>query len=75
MKREDKWYLGYLLLYFAANLAFLCDFPFVHSDEAWLSGLTRNMMERARQHDPGNPRLPALTSYYYNLLKKYGIHS
>lgn len=46
MKREDKWYLGYLLLYFAANLAFLCDFPFVHSDEAWLSGLTRNMMER-----------------------------
>lgn len=33
----------------------------------------RNMMERARQHDPGNPRLPALTAYYYNLLKKYGI--
>jgi hypothetical protein len=45
VKKEEKWFLGYLLLYFALNVAFLCDFPFAHSDEAWLSGLTRNMME------------------------------
>lgn len=36
---------AYLLLYFGVNLMFLTDYPFVHSDEAWLSGLTRNMME------------------------------
>ena len=33
----------------------------------------RNLMERARAQDPGNARLPALTAYYYTLLKKYGI--
>jgi hypothetical protein len=33
----------------------------------------RGLMERARLLDPGNTRLPALTTYYYNLLKKYGI--
>jgi DNA-binding response OmpR family regulator len=33
----------------------------------------RGLMERARVLDPGNTRLPALTTYYYNLLKKYGI--
>ena len=30
-------------------------------------------MERARAQDPGNARLPALTTCYYNLLKKFGI--
>lgn len=35
----------YLFLYFLVSLTFLTDYPFVHSDEAWLSGLTRNMME------------------------------
>ena len=35
----------------------------------------RGMMERARSQDPGNSRLPALTAYYYNLLKKYGIQA
>lgn len=44
MKKETV--LGiYVLLYFLVNLSILTDFPFVHSDEAWLSGLTRNMME------------------------------
>lgn len=33
----------------------------------------RNLMERARTQDPGNARLPALTTFYYNLLKRYGI--
>jgi hypothetical protein len=35
----------------------------------------RGMMERARAQDPGNSRLPALTAYYYSLLKRYGIHA
>jgi len=34
----------YLGLYFIANLLFLDKFPFMHSDESWLSGLTRAMM-------------------------------
>ncbi|GKX32041.1 hypothetical protein SH1V18_45210 [Vallitalea longa] len=35
----------YLILYFIISLNYLEIFPFVHSDEPWLSGLTRNMME------------------------------
>jgi len=37
--------LLYLLFYFLVSLLFLTDFPWVHSDESWLAGLTRNMME------------------------------
>ncbi|MBL0283134.1 MAG: response regulator [Zoogloea sp.] len=33
----------------------------------------RGMIERGGQQDPGNPRLAAITTYYHNLLKKYGI--
>jgi hypothetical protein len=31
----------FLLVYFLVNLLLLTDFPYVHSDEAWLSGLSR----------------------------------
>jgi 4-amino-4-deoxy-L-arabinose transferase-like glycosyltransferase len=34
----------YLLFYFIINIIFLVDFPFVHSDEPWLSGLSRAML-------------------------------
>lgn len=37
--------LALLLIFFTVNLMFLVDFPFVHSDEAWLSGLSRTVME------------------------------
>lgn len=37
------------------------------------AGQARDLMERARKQDPGNARLPALTAFYYTLLKKYGI--
>jgi len=37
--------LLFLLLFFLINLLFLTRFPFVHSDESWLAGLTRAMME------------------------------
>lgn len=35
----------YLFFYFFVNLFFLTHFPFIHSDEAWLSGLSRAWME------------------------------
>ena len=36
----------YLALYFALSLLVLDKFPFMHSDESWLSGLTRAMTVR-----------------------------
>lgn len=38
-------FILYITFYFIANLWNLTLFPFVHSDEPWLSGLTRNMLE------------------------------
>jgi len=35
-----------VIIFFFINLLFLTNFPFVHSDEAWLSGLSRNMLEK-----------------------------
>jgi len=42
-KKRLKKYLfpAFILVYFIVNLLFLTDFPYVHSDEAWLSGLSR----------------------------------
>lgn len=34
----------FILLYFIVNLLMLNNFPFMHSDESWLSGLTRTMI-------------------------------
>ena len=38
----------YLLIWFSFNLMILTDYPFMHSDEPWLSGLTRQMMAEGR---------------------------
>lgn len=35
-----------IIIFFVANLFFLTNFPFIHSDEAWLSGLSRNILEK-----------------------------
>lgn len=35
----------YLVIYTFVNICFLENFPFMHSDESWLSGLSRNMLE------------------------------
>ncbi|EOD00811.1 ArnT family glycosyltransferase [Caldisalinibacter kiritimatiensis] len=43
---NKKVIIGLLILYFIINLMFLTKFPFVHSDEPWLSGLSRNIMEK-----------------------------
>ena len=45
-QKEHLWLFGFLLLWFCANLIFLARYPLVHSDEAWLSGLTRNMLSQ-----------------------------
>ncbi len=44
-RREKEIVFFFLLAWFAGNLFFLTRFPLVHSDESWLAGLTRNMME------------------------------
>lgn len=43
--KAHRLFFCYAAVYFVLNLLFLTDFPFVHSDEAWLSGLSRNMLE------------------------------
>jgi 4-amino-4-deoxy-L-arabinose transferase-like glycosyltransferase len=46
MKRGNRPILFiYLFLWFIVNLLFLTNYPFVHSDEPWLSGLSRTMIE------------------------------
>jgi len=40
----DKALYFYLGLYFLVNLLFLTAFPYVHSDESWLSGLSRHIV-------------------------------
>lgn len=42
---NKKTILGLIVLYFFINIIFLTKFPFVHSDESWLSGLSRNILE------------------------------
>lgn len=37
----------YLILWFLINTLFLTDYPFVHADEPWLSGLSRSMIEHS----------------------------
>jgi len=46
MKTYKKTILIVLLFfYISINLFYLSRFPFIHSDESWLSGLSRNIME------------------------------
>lgn len=44
---QTHWlFILFLALYLIMNLYSLTSFPFVHSDEAWLSGLSRNIVEK-----------------------------
>jgi len=44
-KIENTKYIYILLIiYFLTNLIFLTSFPFIHSDEAWLAGLSRTII-------------------------------
>ena len=42
---KNKILIILLFIYFLVNLSFLTHFPFIHSDESWLSGLSRNILE------------------------------
>lgn len=51
-----------LAVFFVGNLCFLTQYPFVHSDEPWLAGLTRNMMEQ---------RSLGVTETFFDLKPRY----
>lgn len=51
-----------LIVYFGINLLFLTRFPFVHSDESWLGGLSRHMMV---QNDAG------VTEPFFDVYERY----
>jgi len=63
----------YLSLYFVLNLLFLGQFPFMHSDESWLSGLTRAMMQgglnTAEPFFDLRATYPNAISIFFNLLQ------
>lgn len=51
----------FIPLYFVIHALFLTRFPFMHSDESWLSGLTRAMMHTG----------PGATEPFFDLLPRY----
>ncbi len=55
-------YLLFILLYITGNIIILTRFPFVHSDETWLSGLSRNIMETGSY---------AVTEPFFDLYPRY----
>lgn len=61
-RREALSVAAFIFLFFAVNLLFLTRFPFVHSDESWLAGLTRNMLEH---------RSLGVTEAFFNLKLRY----
>ncbi len=59
--KENLFLILYLTGYFFISILFLTKYPFVHSDESWLSGLSRTMM---------NEGLGA-TEYFFDLIPRY----
>lgn len=44
-RKKEQFYIPiFIIAYFTINVFFLTEFPFVHSDESWLSGLSRHML-------------------------------
>ncbi|MGI5877870.1 MAG: ArnT family glycosyltransferase [Christensenellales bacterium] len=60
-RRSDKLIFIYMALYFMINLLFLGRFPFMHSDESWLAGLTCAMMDEG----------PAATEPFFDLMPRH----
>lgn len=72
LKKIKAWQL--LFFFFIINLFFLENFPFVHSDEAWLSGLSRQIMETKDLASTESffdllPRYPHLIKVFFHLLQ------
>jgi len=59
LNKIKSWHL--ILIYLIINLFFLNNFPFIHSDEAWLSGLSRQIMQTNN---------PAATEAFFDLLPR-----
>ena len=59
--KENVFVILYLTGYFFVNILILTKYPFMHSDESWLSGLSRTMM---------NDGLGA-TEYFFDLVPRY----
>lgn len=61
-RKQELLLAVYIFCYFLVSFSFLTAFPFVHSDESWLSGLTRNMMESGEL---------GVTETFYDLKPRY----
>ena len=66
------WHL--ILLFFILNLFVLTNFPFIHSDEAWLSGLSRQIMQTENLTSTETffdllPRHPHAFKIFFHLLQ------
>jgi len=84
---DDRTVILLALIWFVLNLFVLQSYPFVHTDEAWLSGLTRSMMEEKSFSATEDffdlyPRHPHAVKIIYHLLQipfialfGYGIYS
>lgn len=60
LKSKD-YIIPYIILWLALNILFLDRFPFMHSDESWLSGLSRAMMTQG----------PGVTEPFFDLMPRY----
>lgn len=58
---KDNYIYFYLAFYVSISLLFLTSFPRMHSDESWLSGLTRTMMSQGLN----------TTEYFFDALPRY----
>ena len=63
-----------IIIFFIINLFFLTHFPFIHSDEAWLSGLSRQIMETGNLASTESffdllPRFPHAVKIFFHLLQ------
>jgi 4-amino-4-deoxy-L-arabinose transferase-like glycosyltransferase len=61
-KFDQKYIALFLTLYFIFNIIFLTKYPFMHSDESWLSGLSRLYIEKGT---------PIVTESFFDLLPRF----
>ncbi|KSV59020.1 phospholipid carrier-dependent glycosyltransferase [Acetivibrio ethanolgignens] len=70
----DKLFFLYILAYGFFSSAFLTQFPFVHSDESWLAGLSRDMLTEkslsvTEHFFDARPRYPHAIKSLFHLLQ------
>ncbi|MCG8481712.1 MAG: glycosyltransferase family 39 protein, partial [Clostridia bacterium] len=70
----------FLLLYLVLNSIFLTEFPFVHSDESWLSGLSRDILEKRTFSTTESffdlyPRNPHAIKIFFHTIQATVIHT